>query len=93
MNKFLRAVLPDTGMYCITLIPNQGYARNVPFTSIDTACNFAYEHARNCNVYFALASYKGLDANGKFHRLGANAYKVKSFWLDVDVGDGYKTKA
>lgn len=93
MNKFLRAILPDTGMYCITLIPNQGYARNVPFTSIDTACNFAYEHARNCNVYFALASYKGLDANGKFHRLGANAYKVKSFWLDVDVGDGYKTKA
>jgi hypothetical protein len=44
---------------------------------------------RNQNLYFACASYTGeVNKNGNPHRTAEHALYVRSFWGDIDVGDG-----
>lgn len=100
--KFLSAVLAPQGTYCITTISKQSdgksYARNMPFSDLATAIQYAHANANTQNVYFALSTYQMSD--GKFRRTSDNTVYQKSFWLDLDcdvekakTGDAYADKA
>lgn len=82
--EFLRMVLPQRGLYCITTIARDAkYRANMPFADLESAVAFAQSSARVANVYFALSSF---DFEGnKFKRTAAMAREQKAFWLDLDV--------
>lgn len=104
--EFLERILPHQGVYFAAYQPVKGG------TMRHIACNTKAELAQKIldldktsyAVYHACASYKQarvLDANGnkKSYRVAENRDKIRSFWLDLDVGEdkakdgkGYATK-
>jgi hypothetical protein len=81
--KFLNAVLPNDGWYCIVAI-KQGKINQKFYNSLDVAVHAAHQFDSNgFDTYFALATFK---EDGK--RTTDNAYQLKSFFLDLDCGEG-----
>lgn len=82
LTDFFRLVLPASGTYCFAAIQGkkieQVFLEDInDLVSITSAVN------GTVNQYYALASFK---ESGK--RTQANVSKLKSFWLDIDVGKG-----
>jgi hypothetical protein len=85
---FLTAVLPDHGTYCVTGIDNEGTTQNVFVDDIESIEVEARKFVdQKVNAFFALATYDK-DEQGGFRRKQVNAHWVKSFWIDVDCGEG-----
>ena len=96
---FLAKILPTTGPYCLAVFWKGmgGQAQNRAYDTvasmaaavrvIDTAHNNA-----QINIFHALASYKETftDDKGrvKVRRTQANVAKLRSIWMDLDVGEG-----
>ena len=85
---FLRAVLPETGTYCVTSIDNKGTVHNVFVNDIEEIEKQGKRLvAEKTNAFFALASYKK-DEQGDIRRKQDYSQWLKSFWIDVDCGEG-----
>lgn len=104
--EFLRTVLPTRGFYFVAVqIPGQKYGwKHHACESIEelTAKTRAFDEQGE-TVYYALASYSKRDVertkDGKTYpvqRVQENVQAIRSFWLDLDVGEGaakYPTQA
>lgn len=82
--EFLRAILPDEGLKCATVII-EGSARNYFFATIKEQAEFilTQDALGRGAVYHACATYKTSD-----NRRQDNALAAKAFWLDIDAGEG-----
>ena len=83
--QFLRAILPESGMYCITTIGagyNGTYCKNQPFADLASATQYAMSMAPYADVYMALSSYTS--GTSGFSRSAKNTLRQRSFWLDLD---------
>ena len=80
--RFYNAVLPSEGIYCISHSGDKGW-RDKYFDTLDQALQFIEQKKvyRN-DLYFGLASYK------VYSREKQNVKKLKSFFVDLDVGEG-----
>lgn len=96
---FLRAILPESGLYCIATIGtgnNGSYCKNQPFADLASATQYAMSMAPYADVYMALSSYA---QSGAFSRSAKMAIRQRSFWLDLDcdpekaaLGQAYANK-
>lgn len=86
MKSFYEKILPSKGMYCITSI--SGSARNQFCENIDELLEIIERNKDETNVFFALSTFKD------YSRRGENALYTRSFFVDLDVGEGkpYATK-
>jgi hypothetical protein len=96
---FLRAVLPDQGVYILaSRVPGEKGMQHHHFAAIaDLAAKAQALDDEGRDVFFAVASYRCAAAES-LRRTQANAAQTKSFWLDIDCGpdkaakgDGYAT--
>jgi hypothetical protein len=87
MNKqFYEKVLPTQGVYCATGIVD-GNAINKFAETLDGLYDIINDFSnRGCNTYVALSTFNG------FSRKGDGALYARSFFLDLDVGDGEPQK-
>ena len=84
MPTFLQKILPSEGHYCIVglkdkVSPQQAFYD--VWEDVESAIQNLLEG--DFNVYFACASFAN---SGK--RTQENAAYMKSFWLDLDCGEG-----
>jgi uncharacterized protein (DUF927 family) len=84
MPTFLQKILPDEGYYCIVGLrdgesPKQSFYD--VWEDVDTEIEKLLKD--NFNVYFACASFTESEK-----RTQENALYMKSFWLDLDCGEG-----
>jgi hypothetical protein len=80
---FLESVLGDEGHYCLWAYRN-GLIKQELFDSIDEVIDRAHElDAQQFNAYFALGTF-----HNKFSRTAKNVNQVRSFFLDIDCGEG-----
>lgn len=89
--EFFRRILPHDGTYCLSTIDSEGKTRN-SFVASQADLQKAAAHANaSVHVYHACATYTYVQ--GKINRKQANVFRVKSFWLDVDIREdkGYKS--
>jgi Protein of unknown function (DUF3631) len=83
--RFLTHVLPDQGLYAVAIFrpgakgPWHYWAASLH----ELSKKILEEDARGNTVYHACASYQQ-----QTNRKQANALGAKSFWLDIDAGDG-----
>ena len=85
---FLTAVLPDQGTYCVTGIDNEGTAQNIFVKDIESIEAEAKKLvSKKINAFFAMATYKE-NEKGELRRKQPNTQWLKSFWIDVDCGEG-----
>lgn len=100
-SEFLRAVWPETGLYCIaTPFPAKGFDHHV-FETIDEAVAYAESIADTKDVYFAVHTLKEPKVwNEKHHkdrqtnewvpgwsvRLQRNMRSARALFFDLDVG-------
>jgi hypothetical protein len=83
MNNFYKNILPSQGIYCVTSIGRNGFARNLFAESIDALLSIIESASQGGNnVFFAVSSFKG------HSRKADNAAYTRSFFIDLDVGDG-----
>lgn len=81
--EFLSAVLPKQGRRCIGVLAN-GAFRNFFGTDIDKAAERLTQlDTAGKNTYFALAGFGEENS-----RKQSNVVAVRSFWLDIDTGEG-----
>jgi hypothetical protein len=82
--KFLSAVLPQTGIYCVVGIKGKKVEQKF-VEDFDAVIATAEELvATQTEAYFALASYE----DGSTRRTQDKTAAVKAFWLDIDCGEG-----
>jgi len=87
-SDFLSAVLPQEGMYCVTAIDNNGTVKNIFVNDVESIQQQGQKLvAEKTNAFFALASYKQ-DEQGHLRRKQEYSHWLKSFWIDVDCGEG-----
>ena len=87
-NEFLSAVLPTEGTYCVAGISNDGVVNHRFVDSISSVNEEAQKFANDkLNAFFAMATYHE-DAGGGYRRKQVNAQWLKSFWIDIDCGEG-----
>jgi Domain of unknown function (DUF927) len=92
--EFLQKVLPSTGFYGLTRVFPSGAVVNTPYaTTTELAIAAAQSSSEGVNTFMALASFRDEalphpddESRLVFRRTQANAYKVKSLWLDIDIG-------
>lgn len=83
MGDFLRRIWPETGSYCLALKEPKGF-KHAFFTSIDAAAKaIAVLDGAGRTVYMACASY-----NDSKSRKAIDTVACRSFWMDLDVGEG-----
>ena len=92
---FLRAVWPDTGIYCLAIPRGNGAFRHWTYTSIDEAAEQAANMAARSDVYFNIHTlheqqvpHKDPEkaAKGKTQvRVQRNMLEAKCFFWDIDV--------
>lgn len=76
---FLRAVLPNEGIYCCFILPDK---RHFWTRDIDELAEVILrEDALGKTVYHGCASYKSESKRSK-----SNVFHLRSLWLDVDAG-------
>lgn len=90
IKEFYKKALPSTGVYCVaTIDPVDKTTKHKFVESIDDLESFV-ESKKNTktNIFVALSSFKG------YSRKADEAKAVRSFFVDLDVGDGkgYDTK-
>ncbi len=82
MKKFYEKVLPSEGVYCVTGINNSGITKNKFAETLDDFFTLIDGFkAENQNVFFNPASLIN------HSRKNDNALYLKSFFIDLDVGD------
>lgn len=82
--KFLRTVLSDEGRYCVVGISSKGKVKQKLVDTIDDVVASANALvAAKYNAYYALGTFGDLD-----NRKVENVKYVKSFFLDLDCGEG-----
>lgn len=82
-NIFYRSILPSQGIYCVTSIGKNGFARNLFAATLDDlSATINTAKSTDNNVFFALNSFKG------HSRKAENAAYCRSFFIDLDVGEG-----
>ena len=84
MPTFLQKILPDEGYYCVVglkdgVSPQQSFYNT--WEGIETGIRDLLEG--DFNVYFACSSFSNSE-----RRTQENAMYMKSFWLDLDCGEG-----
>lgn len=81
--------LPTQGLYCVaTMLPSGGFSHNF-FYSIDDARRFAKQRDDNgFTVYIAQGTYRE-----STNRKATNVLALRSFFLDIDVGEKWKLKS
>lgn len=77
LNNFYRAVLPETGSFCLFLLPE---ARHVWAESIEELVSLTDDYQDRAGVYFGTAAF---NANT---RKQANVLGLRSLRLDIDAG-------
>lgn len=75
---FLKAVLPESGFYCLVLLPE---GRHIWTDSIETLAQRADQFADRTGVYFGTAAFKSSD-----NRKAVNVLALKALRLDIDAG-------
>jgi Domain of unknown function (DUF927) len=81
--EFLERILPAEGYKCATVF-HEGKVWNKFFGSISELGKYiASQDALGRTVYHACGSFSALDS-----RKASNALGAKSFWLDIDAGEG-----
>ena len=93
---FFALVLPDTGHRCVVTKREFGYAHHTFGTNNSAAHRANFLDGQGETVFFACATLKekfvlSEDARGnekRMYRKRDNLLAVKSFWLDLDVGEG-----
>jgi len=84
-NDFLSVVLPDSGVYCVVGLKDDGSPRQKFVGSIEEVNALAQKLVDDqYNAYFALASFN----DPKEGRTAKNAQALKSFFIDIDCGIG-----
>lgn len=91
IREFYKKALPSSGVYCVaTIDPIVKVTKHKFVESIDELESFV-ESKKNTptNIFVALSSFKG------YSRKADEAKAVKSFFVDLDVGEGkgYESKA
>ena len=82
--EFLQRVLPDDGTYCGIVIYPSGAVKQRFFDSIEDLAQFVQIRSDDGdNVYYAPAAYKDSSS-----RKQVNVESIKSFYLDIDCGEG-----
>lgn len=103
---FLRAILPDAGIYYVALFKDgHGAPAHKAYTSLETMAEAIekFDRTGRLAVYHACSSYREphvVESNGKkMYRKPPNWRCAKSLWIDVDCGadkaaegKGYPTK-
>lgn len=95
--EFLRAVLPDEGIFYLALIDRKtGRVAHKPFVSLEdmAAAVAVYDDGEQFSVYHACAAYKqrvvDVEVDGKTKkrfRVPDNWKAAKAFWIDLDCGE------
>lgn len=90
---FLRAILPEEGVYYIALFKaGHKFPAHIPFTSLEkmAAAIAKFDTSSDYAVYHACASYMKPfyrdDENKKRYRKQPNWKRAKALWIDVDCG-------
>ena len=86
-HDFLRAVLGDSGHYCMLSISSEArkYRKQKFYTTIDDLVSASYMADQNeSDVYFALATF--VDPKIEKPRSSTNAQQMRCFFLDLDCG-------
>ena len=90
IKEFYRKALPSTGVYCVaTIDPIAKITKHKFVESIDDLESFVESKKdTKTNIFVAMSSFKG------YSRKADEAKAVKSFFVDLDVGEGkgYDTK-
>ena len=90
IKEFYRKALPSTGVYCVaTIDPVAKITKHKFVESIDDLESFVESKKdTGTNIFVAMSSFKG------YSRKADEARAVKSFFVDLDVGEGkgYDTK-
>ena len=84
MKEFYKKALPSTGVYCVaTIDPIAKLTKHKFVENIDELAEFI-ESKKNTptNIFVALSSFGG------YSRKADEAKFVRSFFVDLDVGDG-----
>lgn len=83
IKQFYEKALPSQGVYCVAKLPQGGRLTQKFVETLDdleaTVRQFALEEV---NTYVALASFDG------YSRKAEDAQYLRSFFIDLDVGDG-----
>lgn len=83
LKQFYEKVLPSQGVYCLTVIGTDKQAYNRFAESLDALINLIEDLKQDRqNIFVAPASFKN------FSRMAANAMYMRSFFIDLDVGEG-----
>lgn len=80
--EFLALVTPESGLKCLAIQQDKGFAHHFYHTHQDMSIG-AHEFDKSQTVFFALSSFK---QSG--NRRGENVLAVRSFWFDIDCGEG-----
>ena len=85
INTFLHRILPTDGEYCVlALQPKQNRRLQKFYDSIGAVEDAAYDlDSKGYDVYFAMATFEEAGS-----RKVDNIKKIKSFFLDLDCGEG-----
>jgi len=84
MKEFYKKALPSTGVYCVaTIDPIAKITKHKFVENVDELAEFI-ESKKNTatNIFVALSSFNG------YSRKADEAKSVRSFFVDLDVGDG-----
>ena len=90
IKQFYEKALPTQGVFCIASIDKDGQVRQrFAETLDDLASQIERYKTKGVNVYVAPASFEG------YSRKAVDAVALRSFFVDLDVGDGkgYPDKA
>lgn len=83
-SEFFTLVLPDDGQRCLVAINSSGKIKQLFRENNSDAETLALKlDSTSLNVYFGCASF-----STNKNRKAENALAVKSFWLDIDCGEG-----
>ena len=81
--KFLSAVLPPTGVYCVCELSSPKKEHAFATSVADLQPHIERFNAAKLNTYFALASFKEAGS-----RMSDNAQQLRALFLDIDCGAG-----
>ena len=90
LKEFYTKAMPDTGIYCVAYnIPNTEPYIEEYVDSLDEAVELIYNNKKmNRNTFMTMSTLK------EKKRVAANTLYIKSFYIDIDVGEtkDYKTQ-
>jgi hypothetical protein len=95
-DEFLRAVWPETGIYCLAIPRGNGAFRHRTYDTIEQAAAASAQLAGSCDVYFNIHTLREKQvphkdaekaARGETQvRVQRNMVEAKCFFFDLDIG-------